>query len=259
MNIVAASTLPYLNLPFPEALKKIDDLGFEAVEIYFEGKHGLSTSEIDDALSVYDFKIFLHAPFSDLNLASFNQTVLAESKKQIKSSLEIASEINADISTIHFGRYSPLGLSYPEAAEKTNLESVREINSFSENLGIDIAFENSPSGFGAMSGPLDFIQNLVNELGIGLTLDIGHANSWDDEIGRFISELNSSIYHLHLHDNTGESDMHLALGDGDIDYERVFSALRKINYKNALCLEMLYPEDLEKSFTRLESIFQKIS
>jgi sugar phosphate isomerase/epimerase len=247
MNTLAASTLPYLNIPFAEAINRIENLGFDGIEIYFEGKHSLPANKIIDALSTYDFKLFLHAPFSDLNIASFNETVLEESKRQIKDSLEIAKEIGAKLATVHFGRYSPLGLSYPKSARERNLESISGISDFATALGLDVAFENAPSGFGTMCGSLEVLTDLVTEAEIKITLDMGHAHTWENQITEFITGLNSSIAHVHLHDNTGDSDMHLCLGEGEIDYQKVFRALSKINYKKALCLELLYEEDLKSS------------
>lgn len=254
MNIIAASTLPYLNVPLGEALKKIEGQGFEGVEIYFEGKHHLSKKEILDDLSIYDFQLYLHAPFSDLNLASFNQTILDESKRQIKRSLEVASAIGIGLVTIHFGRYSPLGLSYPEEAVRRNRESILEITKHSESLDLDVAFENAPNGFGAMYGPLENIEKLIQETGIKITLDMGHAHTWNIELENFILRLNSQISHIHIHDNTGETDMHLGMGEGGIDYKSAFEALRKIKYKSALCLEMLYEKDLKSSRNVIKSL-----
>lgn len=247
MPILVASTLPFLTLPLESALEQINSLGFEGVEIYFEGLHNMSAEDVSDTLSTYDFKVYLHAPFSDLNLASFNETVLAESKKRIKSALETAASVGAVLATVHFGRYSPLGLSYPESAVENNLASIVEINSFAESLGLNIAFENSPSGFGAMCGSLDVLKDLVETTGIKITLDIGHANTWENTLPEFIETLDSAIVHTHLHDNSGGSDDHHSLGTGSIDYRVALGALQKINYKKALCLELLYEEDLKSS------------
>ncbi len=247
MPILAASTLPYLTLPLPSTLQCISELGFEGVEIYFEGLHNMSAEDVSDTLSTYDFKVYLHAPFSDLNLASFNETVLAESKARIKSALKTAAAVGAELATVHFGRYSPLGLSYPDSAVENNLSSLVEINSFAESLGLNIAFENAPSGFGAMCGSLDVLKDLVETTGIKITLDMGHANTWENGLPEFIQTLDSAIVHTHLHDNSGGSDDHHSLGTGSIDYKMALGALREINYKKALCLELLYEEDLKSS------------
>jgi sugar phosphate isomerase/epimerase len=254
MSTLIASTLPFLNLPFAEALKRIEGLGLDGVEIYFEGKHSLPANKISDLISTHDFKVYLHAPFSDLNIASFNETVLEESKRQIKNSLEIAKEIGARLATVHFGRYSPLGLSYPDTALEKNLESIRDITDIATSLDLDVAFENAPSGFGAMCGSLEVLTELVEEVEIKITLDMGHAHTWNSEIEEFISTLNSAISHVHLHDNTGDSDMHLGVGDGRIDYKKALGALGKINYKSALCLELLDEDDLKSSRNQIETI-----
>jgi sugar phosphate isomerase/epimerase len=247
MSILAASTLPYLNRPLESALEQINGLGFKGVEIYFEGLHNMAAEDVADALSTYDFKVYFHAPFSDLNLASFNETVLAESKFRIKSALKTAADVGAGLATVHFGRYSPLGLSYPEKAVENNLASIVEINSFAKSLGIQVAFENAPRGFGAMCGSLDVLNELVETAGIKITLDLGHANTWENSLSEFILGLNSAIVHTHIHDNSGGSDNHLGLGEGSIDYTAALRALQEINYKKALCLELLYEEDLKSS------------
>ncbi|RMF90679.1 MAG: sugar phosphate isomerase/epimerase, partial [Methanobacteriota archaeon] len=72
MNVIAASTLAFLTKPLSEAIEDVAALGFRGIEIYYEGAHALSERELRDLLSPYDLRPFLHAPFSDLNLASFN-------------------------------------------------------------------------------------------------------------------------------------------------------------------------------------------
>jgi len=247
MPILAASTLPFLTAPLESALKRISELGFQGVEIYFEGAHNMAPRDVSDVLSTYDFKVFLHAPFSDLNLASFNETILAESKHRIKSALKTASDVGSELATVHFGRYSPLGLSYPDSAVENNLKSIVEIQSFAENIGMPIAFENAPSGFGAMCGSLEVLKELIESKGIKITLDMGHANTWENTLPEFIQTFGSAIVHTHLHDNAGGSDDHHSLGRGSIDYKAAFKALQEINYKKALCLELLYEEDLVSS------------
>jgi sugar phosphate isomerase/epimerase len=58
--------------------------------------------------------------------------------------------------------------------------------------------------------------------------DVGHWNmfttvtleEWFAELGRFIAE-------CHIHDNHGRADEHLPLGEGQIDFDRVFGLLRQ--------------------------------
>ncbi len=257
-NLLAASTLPYLNIELEEAAARINDIGFAGLEIYYEGKHSLGRRELEEILSSYDFEVYLHAPFSDLNIASLNRTVLEESTRSIKRALEIASQIEASVATAHFGRYSPLGLSYPERALEQNRRSVEELSAYGEGLDVTLAFENSPKGFGVMYGSYETIKRLVEETDIRITLDLGHANTWDGGVEEFVTGLNNHIYHTHLHDNTGESDMHLGLGKGEMDLKKSLGALKKISYKRALCLETLYEEDLMESRESIKKVLEEI-
>jgi len=254
MDTLVASSLAFLNKPFSEALRLIDEQGFGGIEVYYEGKHKLLWKEINNLLSSYDFHVYLHAPFSDLNIASFNETVLRESMEQIKSSLEVSAKIGAKVTTIHFGRYSPLGLSYPEEALKINRETIKGLSKFGEECGIDLGFENTPKGFGAMFGSCETLEKIIEETGINITLDIGHANTWDNGPIEFIKRLDNSIAHIHLHDNSGDSDTHTAIGKGVVDYKVVIGTLKEIKYKKALCLELLSMDDLQSSKERIEEL-----
>ncbi len=252
MSFAVASTLAYLNKSLAEAFKRINAMGFEGVEIYYEGRHNAPAEKITDDISIYDQRIYLHAPFSDLNIASFNKNVLDESKRLILESLETASLIGAEITTIHFGRYSPLGLSYPEEAVSRNRESVKEIIEHADDMGVGIAFENAPRGFGAMYGSLSMLEELVEDTGIKITLDVGHSATWESGVENFINILGESIAHVHLHDNTGNDDKHLAIGNGSLDLKMIFKAFKDINYKSALCIEVLDEKDLEVSREKLK-------
>ena len=66
---------------------------------------------------------------------------------------------------------------------------------------------------GELFGMVDGIE------GIGVTIDIGHAHT----VGRvreFLPFLPRAS-HLHIHDNHGASDEHLAIGAGTIDWDLV--------------------------------------
>ena len=85
---------------------------------------------------------------------------------------------------------------------------------------------------------------------LGVCFDTGHANL----TGRFKEEfliLKDKIFTFHIHDNDGKSDSHLALGEGNIQWEKILKLLPK----NATWgLEMKRIEDLEKSLGFLSTV-----
>lgn len=58
-------------------------------------------------------------------------------------------------------------------------------------------------------------------------LDTGHAhvNGWD--IPAVVTALGSRLTACHIHDNSGEGDEHLPVGQGTIDWQAYFAALKK--------------------------------
>ena len=52
--------------------------------------------------------------------------------------------------------------------------------------------------------------------GIGMTFDFGHANTMG-KVEDFL-KYTGKAHHIHIHDNRGMSDEHLALGDGTVKW-----------------------------------------
>ncbi|NIQ06948.1 MAG: sugar phosphate isomerase/epimerase, partial [Candidatus Korarchaeota archaeon] len=71
---------------------------------------------------------------------------------------------------------------------------------------------------------------------IGLTFDIGHANI-NNQIQEFLTYLPKKIVHIHAHDNQGEIDQHLGVGDGTIDWNKVTDLLKMISYDQIVIVE----------------------
>ena len=63
---------------------------------------------------------------------------------------------------------------------------------------------------------------------LGLVLDTGHAhlNLWN--IPEVIHTTKDDLLAIHINDNDGMTDIHLAIGDGTIDWPPVFNALKTV-------------------------------
>ncbi|MEM2401927.1 MAG: TIM barrel protein, partial [Candidatus Bathyarchaeia archaeon] len=71
----------------------------------------------------------------------------------------------------------------------------------------------------------------------------------------FIKRFRDKIVHTHLHDNNGDSDSHLGIGFGRIDWIRVISALKEANYRGALTIKS--KDNIEESIQTLKKILSK--
>ena len=89
--------------------------------------------------------------------------------------------------------------------------------------------------------------------GIGITLDVGHANTNGlvDAFLKYIEEVN----HLHIHDNHGQSDEHLALGDGAIDWKKVGAAIARDYSGGVVVIEGRTLEEAKRSLAAFRKWF----
>ena len=69
-----------------------------------------------------------------------------------------------------------------------------------------------------------------------MNLDIGHANV-SHTIDEFLETLDSKIFHVHLADNHGKRDEHLAVGMGLINWNKVIGNLVNKNFNGPYILE----------------------
>lgn len=237
----------------------MDEAGLDGWEIVDEGAQRLSDENIRlfrDALNSTNLELSVHAPFSDLNLASLNEGILEETRRQILESLEKAYEIGAKIVVIHPGHYSPLGLQLPERVWENCVESFIKISKKAEELDIMACVENMTNVFMMLCRNPEEVSELLEEVSsenLGFALDVGHAHL-NGNLFEFMKLL--KIDHMHLHDNNGRDDEHLVLGDGSVDWMRFAGELKKINFSGFITLELRSVEEAVRSMQFLKNLLK---
>ena len=70
-----------------------------------------------------------------------------------------------------------------------------------------------------------------------------------------VKHLFNKIEHVHVHDNFGgksvKDDLHLPLGDGNVDYPKIFTMLKEKGYDSTITME-LKPDDMPKTKKLIE-------
>ncbi len=200
----------------------IEDAGYAGWELMSDGNYRLDDpaafARIKEVLASTNLGVTVHAPFGDLNLATLNDPIWRESIRQTCTCIEHAAELT-DIVTIHPGYMSPVGKLMPGKVWNLQKEALHQIGRCAAEHHVTACLEN-------MISIKEFLCRLPEELigmtegidGIAMTFDIGHANTVGkvDDFLRCIGRAR----HLHIHDNHGESDEHLALGEGTINWEK---------------------------------------
>jgi sugar phosphate isomerase/epimerase len=246
---------------FEEALKNVLKLKPDCVEIVFDLPHFLPEKEYEEVnikkikniISQDNVECSVHSSFYEFNLGSVYPVRRKAALIQTKKCLKFASLIEAKVVTVHPG-YCP----FPhvkklfEDAKKRFIEDLKECLKFALDEGILLALENIQSKyffFYKLDDGLSFIREMD---GLGLTLDIGHAyisacelglKKPENHIARIVErKLRNHIFHVHLHDNFGVKDNHLAPGDGKINFKPIVEALKKIGYDKQIIVEVWNPQ-----------------
>ena len=247
---IGASTLAGIEFELEKTLDFIENLGIEYAELVHQYPAEFIDSEI---LESYSLKYSIHAPFMDVNIASPQEQSRLNSIAQIKSSIDLANEINAEAVVVHPGLISFLANKYfkKEVYEFAN-ESIKEIGDYAKDLGVMATIENMPNFESMIYQNIVDLNQLLVENEMHMTLDIGHAN----HVGYAPDEMIfDSIKHVHVHDNLGDDDSHLPLGEGSIDLKYIIDTLESKNYDGIYILEVNDYDSIKKSYEYMKKNF----
>lgn len=255
---IGISMLHTLAEPFNSMLKRLDTIETEYVEIVDDGLHTLNKKRVaalNEIAKNHGFKYTLHCPFADINIASPSKPMLNAGLKRLKQSMSYANALNVELWVLHPGQKTGISPFYPEQDWRQQTQSIRQLHEVAKDFGLRIAIENVPQKYGAiMKTPEDF-QRLYKETGltdIGIVLDIGHANL-TNQIQPFLQQFPDRIKHLHLSDNMGETDEHLGIGYGKIDWQQLTAQLKNMRFEGIIMIESVF--NIPESLTRLKQLF----
>ncbi|WP_407424407.1 sugar phosphate isomerase/epimerase family protein [Methanobrevibacter sp.] len=195
-----------------EIIKKAHEYNFEMIEIL--GESPFFKKENTMAFKDCGLEVSIHAPTVDINIASLNDGIRAESVKQMKECIDYAESINAYAMTVHLGKIGRNDPPLRKAAMDFACESVGELVDHAQNVIVSI--ENMPVRKVFLGNKIEELEFVQKETGCNLTIDVGHGNTTKNN--EELLELKNITY-CHLNDNDGVKDQHITLGEGTLDLE----------------------------------------
>lgn len=174
-----------------------------------------------------DRLVCLHMPILGINMASTNPGIREESVRQVLATVGEAARLGARGVVVHPGipPYKEV-LSY-ERGLPYAVESLRRVAEAAEAAGVEVYLENMPAvsiadgvrpmafSYGVPYEELRSIYEQVNHPSLRLCLDIGHAYLAGGNCLKAMLQ-DHDVVHVHVSDNHGWRDDHLAWGDGEI-------------------------------------------
>lgn len=246
---IGVSTLALFPMSLEDILNYLKNMDIEYIELIKEYPYNFIDPEL---INSYDFKTSVHAPLSDINLASSNESIRRASIKEIKNSMDLAVKIDASVVVVHPGHMAFLARKFKEKIIANSLNSLGECSEYAEDMGIKMCVENMPDMEGMFCKDLEELHKLTKEINAYMTLDVGHAHNMSVSIENMLKYDN--LEHIHLSDNDGSFDNHDAIGSKNIDFQSLFNGLKEIDFRGICVIEVKQQDEILESLNYIKNL-----
>jgi len=233
----------HVHIPFPK-LKDYRELLRKRkydLEIYFPSsvldqlEHG-DLALLADTLD-WNPAVTLHAPFMDLNPGAVDRMVRSATQMRFKQILNAASVLRPRVVVFHaaYDRWRYAGRT--DIWLENSMETWPRVMESAVKAGTRVAVGHRDFGFCFDTGHFNLFSKVPME-------------AWFERLGKHIIE-------LHLHDNRGSADSHLAPGKGTIDFPKFFGLLAQQDCRPVYTLEAHDAEDIEPGQEALRGLLKE--
>jgi len=195
----------------------------------------------------------VHAPFTDVNIASLVPEVRQMAMRRLEQSMRHALQLKAEAWVMHPGLRGALTTFYPSEEWRLNVQAIASLAALAKEIKVQVCLENMPKGFSALMNDHESFNRIFDELGweaFKIALDIGHANT-ADEVPTFLDEFSDRIVHVHAHDNQGKFDSHEEIGNGTVNWPIVSQKIKKCSCRTVVVEST---KGVEASLERLQQL-----
>ncbi len=205
---------------------------------------------IADAFQEHGLSCTLHAPFFDLSPGGFDNKVVEITRDKLRRAFNLLPLFRPRSIVCHLGFEENKHRGKFDQWLSTALETWQQLLEIAVRYDTPVMFENTYEISPEVHRILFERLNVPN---LGFCLDTGHLSafahtSWQP----WLNELVPWLGQLHLHDNDGAGDNHLALGQGIFDFQELFVFLRANKLNPLLTLEPHSKEDLWQSLAYIK-------
>ena len=251
---IGVSCTSFCTSPPIDVLREVSGC-FRHWEIFSEADHAVQgrDARFMEAYRSSGMTYSLHSSIADTDIAALNTRMRQATIDEFESEMRFASEVGIDTMTIHPGL---ICLSVPDCRERSVAaanESCKAIEKLASEYGLaHVCIENMPNVPVMLGNTAEELGRIVDGTGLGITFDIGHANT-TGQIDAMVDRFGDRIEHVHIHDNLGDRDAHLTIGEGSIDFRHVMSLLH--GYGGLFIIESKSFESAVESQKRLRAMF----
>ena len=247
------STNAFTKFSLLETIEIISDVGYDGLEIVADTPHAflpLSNEKLKQIKSSLENRKLLVSNINantvlgwnlengndekfEPSLSNKNETLRKWRVGYTKKAIEVAAELSAPSVCI------TSGIKNAEIFENEMTQinkSLSEILEFAEKNSILICMEYEPGLLIEKSH--DVFEVSKNFKNLGLNLDTCHVAVLNEDFSKVIHKFKDKIFHTHISDCKNSIHYHLIPGYGEIDFEKIYSNLKEINYDGFLTAEL---------------------
>lgn len=232
--IVAASTSCFADLPFTEAVQRLVDLEYTNVEIAVHEKPNFVRPT--EVYANVDKAVRLCRDTHRLNVCAYDVEIDAtgeEHYRQFEAICRLAKATKVVSITVPSAE---LGTPFNE-----EVEHLRKLVAIASMEGVLVSIRAEVDRLSQDPGTVSVLCDNVD--GLGLTLDPS-AYIFGPHRGSNTESLMKYVYHVQLRD-TKKDELQVRVGQGEVEYGRLVSQLRKLNYGRALCVRITEIPDVD--------------
>ena len=247
------STNAFTKFSLLETIEIISDVGYDGLEIVADTPHAflpLSNEKLKQIKSSLENRKLLVSNINantvlgwnlengndekfEPSLSNKNETLRKWRVEYTKKAIEVAAELSAPSVCI------TSGIKNAEIFENEMTQinkSLSEILEFAEKNSILICMEYEPGLLIEKSH--DVFEVSKNFKNLGLNLDTCHVEVSNEDFSKVIHKFKDKIFHTHISDCKNSIHYHLIPGYGEIDFVKIYSNLKEINYDGFLTAEL---------------------
>ncbi|KAB0665054.1 sugar phosphate isomerase/epimerase [Oryzomonas japonica] len=168
--------------------------------------------------------VTIHSPFMDLNPGALDTSIREATRRRIRQVFKAAELLRPRVIVVHPGfdelHYGENRLVWLNNSIDFWREFVPCAKELDTVLAVENIFEREPSTLRALLESIDAPC-------FRHCFDVGHWNMFTTvRMEEWFAELGPYIGESHIHDNHGQTDEHLPLGEGEIDFDLFFGLLK---------------------------------
>jgi sugar phosphate isomerase/epimerase len=216
-------------------------------------------------LKDHALRLAIHARHRGVSLGAHDAAARQRFVEELQATVRFAAGLGGDVVVVHVGEIMPPAESpagdlrrWRQEAFALALDSLARCAPVAADCGVRLCVEN------VQLRPTEIITSfsehvrLVDALGhpaVVCALDTGHAHV-SGGIQAGIEAFGPRLQHIHLHDNHGDRDAHLEVGQGTIPFAAFADFLRR--FEHLIALETRSPTDAAGAVLRSRAAIARL-